>query len=481
MNYFPIFADLNQRPVLVVGGGSVATRKVSLLLKAQAEIRLVAPKLSAKLTELVEQGRVIWLAKEFNAEQVRSVFLVICATNDSEFNQRVYHIAQQQYKWVNTVDDQPHCNFIFPSIIDRNPIQIAISSGGTAPVLVRLLREKLEALLPQHLGEMAQIAGRWRDKIKQNIKGLTARRRFWEQLFNGRFAQLVSKRHLEQAEQELAQQLTHDHQGGFVSLVGAGPGDAGLLTLKGLQEIQQADVVLYDALISPQVLELVRRDADLVFVGKRAKGEQTSQQTINQLLIDYARQGKRVARLKGGDPFVFGRGAEELEALQQANISFSVVPGITAAVGATAYAGIPLTHRDYAQSVIFVTGHRKEQGEEIEWQSLARSEQTLAIYMGTIKAKEIADKLQRYGRAPNTPIAIISQGTQLSQQTLIGELQALPKLAENAPTPALIVVGEVVKLHHKLAWFGENVDKNSPHFTIDNLRLSPVAQVAQVA
>ncbi|TCJ95823.1 uroporphyrinogen-III C-methyltransferase [Volucribacter psittacicida] len=476
MNYFPIFADLNHRPVLVIGGGSVATRKVSLLLKANAEIRLVAPKLSAKLSELVEQGKVIWLAKTFNAEQVRSVFLIICATNDSEFNQRVYHIAQQQHKLINTVDDQPHCNFIFPSIIDRNPIQIAISSGGTAPVLARLLREKLEALLPQHLGTMATIAGRWRDKIKQKIKGLTARRRFWEQLFNGKFAQLVTNQQLAQAEQELAQQLEQDDQGGFVSLVGAGPGDAGLLTLKGLQEIQQADVVLYDALVSKDVLELVRRDADLVFVGKRGKGEQTSQQKINQLLVQYAQQGKRVVRLKGGDPFVFGRGGEELETLKAENIPFAVVPGITAGIGATAYAGIPLTHRDYAQSAIFVTGHRKDQAEQLEWQSLARSQQTLVIYMGTIKAKDIADKLIQFGRAATTPVAIISQGTQLSQQTLIGELQQLAELSEQVPTPALIVIGEVVQLHHQLAWFGEQKQaQKAPHFTIDNLRISQVA------
>lgn len=470
MNYFPLFADLNNRPVLVVGGGAVAARKVSLLLKANAEVRIVAQKLNAELTALLQQQRIIWLGKAFHADQVRSVFFVIAATDDEQLNHRVFVVAESQQKLVNVVDDQEHCSFIFPSIIDRSPIQVAISSGGAAPVLARLLREKLEALLPQHLGAMAEISGKWRHKVKSKLKTITERRRFWESLFNGRFAQLLKNRQIEQAKQELELQLKADYQGGSVALVGAGPGDAGLLTLKGLQEIQQADIVLYDALVSEEILGLVRRDAELVFVGKRAQGQQVAQEDTNSLLVQYAQQGKRVVRLKGGDPFVFGRGGEELEVLAENQIPFSVVPGITAAIGATAYAGIPLTHRDYAQSAVFVTGHRKADASDIEWQTLARSNQTLVIYMGTLKAKDIADRLQQYGRAAETPIAVISQGTQDTQKTQIGTLAQLAEIAENAPTPALIVVGEVVALHHKLAWFGEDkLAQKPPHFTLDSL------------
>lgn len=476
MNYFPLFADLAGRPVLVVGGGSVAARKVNLLLKAHAQVRLVARKLNAELTALEAENKVLWIAKEFNAEQLRTAFFVIAATNDETLNHRIFHLAESQHKLVNVVDDQPHCSFIFPSIIDRSPIQIAISSAGKAPVLARLLREKLEALLPQSLGDVAEISGKWRDAVKSKLKSVTERRRFWEKMFNGRFANLVKNRQFDQAEQELEDELNTNYQGGFVSLVGAGPGDAGLLTLNGLQEIQQADVVLYDALVSEEILSLIRRDADRIFVGKRANGKSVAQEETNQLLVSLAQQGKRVVRLKGGDPFVFGRGGEELEILAQHQIPFSVVPGITAGIGATAYAGIPLTHRNYAQSAIFVTGHRKADASDIEWQTLARSQQTLVIYMGTLKAAFIAERLQQHGRASNTPVAIISQGTQLTQKTTIGTLANLAELAETAPTPALIVVGEVVKLHEQLAWFGEdNQRQKQPHFTLDSLTVEQVA------
>ena len=476
MNYFPLFADLTGRPVLVVGGGSVAARKVGLLLKANAQVRIVARQLNAELMGLERQNKVLWIAKEFNAEQIRQVMLVIAATNDEALNHRIFHLAESQHKLVNVVDDQPHCSFIFPSIIDRNPIQIAISSGGKAPVLARLLREKLEALLPQHLGKIAEISGKWRDQVKAKLTSVTERRRFWEKRFSGRFANLIKNQQEAQAEQELAEQLESNYQGGFVSLVGAGPGDAGLLTLNGLQEIQQADVVLYDALVSDEILSLIRRDAERIFVGKRANGRSVAQEETNQWLLTLAQQGKRVVRLKGGDPFVFGRGGEELEVLAQHQIPFSVVPGITAGIGATAYAGIPLTHRDYAQSVIFVTGHRKADASDIEWQTLARSNQTLVIYMGTLKAQVIAEHLQQNGRAANTPIAIISQGTQSTQKTLIGTLANLVELAEKTETPALIVVGEVVALHEQLAWFGEDkYHQKQPHFTLDSLALGQVA------
>ncbi|HGH6279258.1 TPA: siroheme synthase CysG [Neisseria meningitidis] len=486
MNYFPIFANLAGRPVLVVGGGAVAARKISLLLKAGAEVRVAAKHLNAELSALAAENKILWLAEEFRAEHIRTVFLIIAASSDQALNRRVFHLAESCQKPVNVVDDRDHCSFIFPSVIDRNPVQIAVSSSGSAPVLARLLRERLEALLPPSLGDMAEISGRWRDAVKGKLKSVTERRRFWEKQFNGRFAALVKNRQNTLAERELAGQLEQSRQndqGGFVSLVGAGPGDAGLLTLKGLQEIQQADVVLYDALVSDGILSLVRRDAERIFVGKRARGGRTPQEDTNALMIRLAREGRRVVRLKGGDPFVFGRGGEELETLARHQIPFSVVPGITAAVGATAYAGIPLTHRDYAQSAVFVTGHRKADAPDIEWQTLARSRQTLVIYMGTLKAALIAERLQQYGRPPDTPAAVISHGTQSTQSTAIGTLANLARLAENAPKPALIVVGEVVGLHEKLAWFGENAKKESnpaehAYFALDGLGTGQEQQAA---
>lgn len=483
MNYFPIFANLAGRPVLVVGGGSVAARKISLLLDAGAQVRVVANQLNAELSALAAENKILWLAEEFRAEHIRTVFLIIAASSDQALNRRVFQLAESCQKPVNVVDDRDYCSFIFPSIINRNPIQIAVSSSGSAPVLARLLREKLEALLPPSLGDMAEISGRWRDAVKAKLKSVTERRRFWEKQFNGRFAALVKNQQTAQAEQELAKQLEQNYQGGFVSLVGAGPGDAGLLTLKGLQEIQQADVVLYDALVSDGILSLVRRDAERIFVGKRARGGRTPQEDTNALMVRLAREGRRVVRLKGGDPFVFGRGGEELETLARHQIPFSVVPGITAAIGATAYAGIPLTHRDYAQSAVFVTGHRKADAPDIEWQTLARSRQTLVIYMGTLKAAQIAERLQQYGRPPDTPAAVISHGTQSTQSTAIGTLANLARLAENAPKPALIVVGEVVELHEKLAWFGENAKKASnpaehAYFALDGLGTGQEQQAA---
>lgn len=486
MNYFPIFANLAGRPVLVVGGGAVAARKISLLLKAGAEVRVAAKHLNAELSALAAENKILWLAEEFRAEHIRTVFLIIAASSDQALNRRVFHLAESCQKPVNVVDDRDHCSFIFPSVIDRNPVQIAVSSSGSAPVLARLLRERLEALLPPSLGDMAEISGRWRDAVKGKLKSVTERRRFWEKQFNGRFAALVKNRQNTLAERELAGQLEQSRQndqGGSVSLVGAGPGDAGLLTLKGLQEIQQADVVLYDALVSDGILSLVRRDAERIFVGKRAQGDRTPQEDTNALMVRLAREGRRVVRLKGGDPFVFGRGGEELEVLARHHIPFSVVPGITAAVGATAYAGIPLTHRDYAQSAVFVTGHRKADAPDIEWQTLARSRQTLVIYMGTLKAALIAERLQQYGRPPDTPAAVISHGTQSTQSTAIGTLANLARLAENAPKPALIVVGEVVELHEKLAWFGENAKKESnpaehAYFALDGLGTGQEQQAA---
>lgn len=456
MNYLPIFADLRQRPVLVVGGGEVATRKIDLLQRAGAEVWVAARSLCEPLHEQHQTGRLTWVAQEFSPALLDNVFLVIAATDDAALNASIFEEANRRQLLVNVVDDQPKCSFIFPSLIDRSPLMVAISSGGQAPVLARLLREKLESLLPARLGLMAELAGKWRGRIKQRLASVAERRRFWERIFTGRFSSLVAAGQLTQAEQELEQQLTQpDIQQGEVALVGAGPGDAGLLTLRGLQVIQQADVVLYDHLVSDEVLDLVRRDAERICVGKRASAHLLPQDEINALLVKLAREGKRVVRLKGGDPFIFGRGGEELQQVAQAGIPFQVVPGITAAAGATAYAGIPLTHRDYAQSVIFITGHCRPDGDALDWSTLARGRQTLAIYMGAVKSAEISQQLIAHGRAPHTPVAVIGRGTRQDQSVLTGTLAELEQLAQQAPTPALLVIGEVVNLHQHIAWFGE--------------------------
>ncbi|MEA9392769.1 siroheme synthase CysG [Acerihabitans sp. TG2] len=455
MDYLPLFADLRQRPVLVVGGGDVAARKILLLQRAGAKVRVVARHLCPELQQQVDSATLHWLGEVFSVGMLDGVFLVIAATNDAELNAEVSAAADRRQMLANVVDDQPKCSFIFPSIVDRSPIVVAISSGGNAPVLARMLREKLESLLPASIGAMAQIAGAWRERVKQRISSINGRRRFWERALNGRFAALVARGQIDAAETALQDELTAPaEQAGDVALVGAGPGDAGLLTLRALQLMQQADVVLYDYLVSDDVLDLVRRDAERICVGKRAGGHCMPQHDINQLLIAHARKGQRVVRLKGGDPFIFGRGGEELQAVAAAGLAFQVVPGVTAAAGATAYAGIPLTHRDHAQSVTFITGHGRSDGETLNWPALAAGRQTLAIYMGVLKAAQISRQLIQHGRAPQTPVAVISRGTCADQQVFTGTLEHLDQLAQRAPTPALLVIGDVVTLHDEIAWFG---------------------------
>jgi uroporphyrin-III C-methyltransferase/precorrin-2 dehydrogenase/sirohydrochlorin ferrochelatase len=470
VDYLPLFAALKDRPVLVIGGGDIAARKILLLRRAGANVRIVAQQLSAELTELADQQAIEWLATEFDEAQIDAVFLVIAATDDSELNQRVFAAANARQRLVNVVDNQPLCSFIFPSIVDRSPLLVAISSGGTAPVLARILREKIEALLPTNLGRMAQAASYWRHHIQTRLKTVAERRRFWERVFTGRFASLMVAGNESAAQQALEDELNQPERAvGEIVLVGAGPGDAGLLTLRGLQVIQKADVVFYDHLVSEGVRELVRRDAEMICVGKRAGTHSVPQHDTNRMLVEAALAGKNVVRLKGGDPFIFGRGGEELQAAAEAGVPFQVVPGITAAAGATAYAGIPLTHRDHAQSATFVTGHYKADSTPFDWAHLAQSRQTLAIYMGTMKAAEISQQLIKHGRDSLTPVAVISRGTRADQQVIVGTLQQLESLAKDAPMPALLVVGEVVQLHQQLAWFQNNQQQEGFNSSVVNL------------
>ncbi|MGL6617017.1 siroheme synthase CysG [Aeromonas hydrophila] len=457
MDYLPIFCRLDNKPVLLVGGGEVAERKARLLLDAGAQLTVVAPELDPELAELAANGSIEWLAGEFAPQQLTGKWLVVAATDRREVNALVYQSANQARIFANVVDDPKRSSFIMPSIIDRSPLMVAISSGGKAPVLARLLREKLEALLPQHLGAVAAFAGSLRERVKARFASMGERRRFWERLLGAdRLGQALARGDSASANQ-LADSLFADESqsGGEVVLVGADPGDPGLLTLHALRQMQQADVVVYDRLVSDEVMALVRRDAKRIFVGKQAGNHCVPQEGINQLLLEEAKKGQRVVRLKGGDPFIFGRGGEELETLVGSGIGFQVVPGITAASGCAAYAGIPLTHRDHAQSVRFVTAHGKGGAQDLDWPLLAKDKQTLVFYMGLSSCTTIREQLLTHGKAGDTPVALIERGTQPSQRVIRGTLAQLPELAVGVESPALIMVGSVVTLADQLAWFGQ--------------------------
>lgn len=463
MDYLPIFCRLDNKPVLLVGGGEVAERKARLLLDAGAQLTVVAPDLDPELAELAANGSIEWLAGEFAPQQLTGKWLVVAATDRREVNALVYQSANMARIFANVVDDPKRSSFIMPSIIDRSPLMVAISSGGKAPVLARLLREKLEALLPQHLGAVAAFAGSLRERVKARFATMGERRRFWERLLGAdRLGQALARGDSASAHQ-LADNLFADESqsAGEVVLVGAGPGDPGLLTLHALRQMQQADVVVYDRLVSDEVMALVRRDAKRIFVGKQAGNHCVPQEGINQLLLEEAKKGQRVMRLKGGDPFIFGRGGEELETLVGTGIGFRVVPGITAASGCAAYAGIPLTHRDHAQSVRFVTAHGKGGARDLDWPLLAKDKQTLVFYMGLSSCATIREQLLAHGKASNTPVALIERGTQPCQRVIRGTLDELPALAVGVESPALIMVGSVVTLADQLAWFGQGCTANA--------------------
>nr|WP_231617018.1 siroheme synthase CysG [Pseudoalteromonas sp. SWXJZ10B] len=464
VQYLPIFTKLDNKPVLVVGGGEVALRKCRAFLKARASVTLVAPWFCDELKEHAHNNEVTLIDAYFDESHLDGKMLVIAATDRDEVNNNVFELANARNVFVNVVDDQPKCTFIFPSIVDRDPITIAISSAGTAPVLARRLREKLETLIPHHIGPLATLVGGFRDKVKKRFKHFSDRRQFWEGVFDSSVVSKVQTGDTQGAEQQLEQMLDAKAEPeGEVYVVGAGPGDPELLTLKALQLMQQADVVVYDFLVSDEIMELVRRDADLICVGKRLGDHSVVQDDTNQMLVDLAKQGKKVCRIKGGDPFIYGRGGEEVQVLAANNVNYQIVPGITAAAGCSAYAGIPLTHRDHAQAIQFVTGHCKKDGQELDWQSLAKPNQTLAIYMGVIKSPHIQSELLKHGRKANTPVAIIENGTRKNQRVVTGQLGELADLIQRNSiiSPALLIIGEVAALHSQLAWFGKNEQTSS--------------------
>lgn len=477
MDYFPIFLRLAGEPVLVVGGGLVAARKIDLLQRVGARITVVAPAVVDGIAERAATGQLTHLNEEFQPQHLRGMRLVIAATDKHAVNAWVAHHAERDNIPVNVVDDRELSRFIVPAIVDRSPVVLAVASSGDAPVLTRRLREKLEAILPERLGQLAALAGRLRRIVRTRLTNSGLRRRFWEHFFDGPIARDVLadrievdsealQQRIDDAVRETVQRHAAEQAGavGEVALVGAGPGDPSLMTLRGLRALQNADVVLYDRLVSQEVLDLSRRDATRVFVGKSA-GESQTQAQINELLVSLARSGKRVCRLKGGDPFIFGRGGEELEALAAAGIRFEVVPGITAAAGCAAYAGIPLTHRDHAQMLTFVTGHCRGDA-DVDWQLLARPGQTVVFYMGLANLEDIVQRLREHGVPAERAAALIEQGTHATQRVITGTLATLAATARAAQVaaPALLIVGEVTRLHEALQWF--NTGRVSNLFTL---------------
>ena len=458
MDYLPIFTRLEQRPCLVVGGGAVARRKIDLLLAAGADVTVNAPGLDASVAELVDAGRVRYVAGEFEPELVQRRFLVIAATDDVAVNTRVYQAANAASTLVNAVDDPDRCSFITPAIVDRSPLVIAISSGGHAPVLARMLREWLEARLPAALGRLTTLAGSLRRRVKQRLGTVGDRRRFWERSFGGEFARQALSGNIGLARERFELDLeaaAGDALPGEVYLVGAGPGDPGLLTLRALQLMHQADVILHDRLVSRSILDMARRDADRISVGKAPGKDSAHQEDIESLMVSLAQEGKRVLRLKGGDPFVFGRGGEEALSLARAGIRFEIVPGITAAAGSAAYAGIPLTDRHLSRSVTLITAHSSEALAGTDWTALARPNQTTVFYMGVGRAGDIQRALIDHGRAPDTPVAIIENATTREQRNFGGRLGQLEDLVrDNAVRPpATIIVGETAGLAEQLDWY----------------------------
>ncbi len=452
VDYFPAFLNLQGRRCLIVGGGDIAHRKARLLLSAGAEISVVAPETSRAFAQFISKHGLRLNPREFRASDVEGNRLVVSATGKAQVERAVFEASERAGVFCNGVDDEANCSFITPAIVDRSPVVIAISSGGTAPVLARKLRAMIEVLLPKQLGRLAKLAGRWRTRVAERINNMPGRRRFWETVFDGLMTSRTIGGGADQAEQEL-ERLLADFEGspaarGEAWLVGAGPGDPELLTLRAVQIMQQADVILHDRLVSAEVLQLARRDADLVSVGKSPGCGADSQQEVNALLVSLVRSGKRVCRLKGGDPFIFGRGGEELEALNEAGLRVEIVPGITAAAGCASAAGIPLTHRDVSQSIVFVAAHGKDSVDRLDWPSLARDRQTLAFYMAVKRFPVLMRQLIAHGRPATTPIAIVERGTMADQHVVRGRLGQLVMLAEaqRIRAPAILIVGDVAAL-----------------------------------
>ncbi|MDP1930667.1 MAG: siroheme synthase CysG [Gammaproteobacteria bacterium] len=458
MQFLPIFLNVRAQTCLVVGGGDVAYRKAVLLDRAGARLRVVAPGICAELETLVIAGAGELRVRGFTENDMDGVFLAVAATDDEEVNAAVSVAAKARGLPVNVVDKPSLCSFIVPAIVDRSPVVIAISSGGASPVLTRKLKEKLETMVPAAYGRLALLLGGYRGRVKSVITDFKRRTRFWERLLSGPLSEIVLAGKEDEGRRYIEQQLSESDNivvQGEVYLVGAGPGDPDLLTLKALRLMQEADVVLYDRLVSKEIMARVRPDAEKINVGKERSNHLVPQEEINDMLVRLAQEGKKVLRLKGGDPFIFGRGGEEIDRLAEAGIPFQVIPGITAASGCACYAGIPLTHRDCSQSVRFVTGHLKNDSIDLDWPNLANENQTVVFYMGLVGLETICEQLIAHGMAADMPIALVQQGTTPNQKVITGTLETMPAIMKvtEVQAPTIIIVGRVVKLQSRYSWF----------------------------
>ena len=461
MKYFPFFLQLDQLPCLIVGGGSVAERKLDLLIKAKADITVISLEFSDYILDLAKTHNIRCVKKEYSNKilEENKYNFVISATNDVSLNERVAKDCKKYNIIVNVVDQPEICDFIFPSILERGDITVAVSTGGASPVLARVLRTKLETMVPGSYGKLAEIVSANRIKVREKMKKFSSNKIFWEKMLNGKFLELVLSGKTDEAKSFLDEQIDNFDEDianeGEVYLVGAGPGDPDLLTFKALRLMQQADIALYDRLVHPSIVDLIRRDATKIYVGKERDNHVVRQEEINELLVKYAKEGKKVLRLKGGDPFIFGRGGEEIETLADEKVAFQVVPGITSASGCSTYSGIPLTHRDYAQSCIFVTGHLKKGKLELDWEKLIQENQTIVFYMGLVSIDIICEQLIQHGLSELTPCALIQQGTTNTQKEFISILKDMPTVVKTKKpkAPTIFIIGGVVALRDKLKWY----------------------------
>ncbi|MFT7286912.1 MAG: uroporphyrin-III C-methyltransferase/precorrin-2 dehydrogenase/sirohydrochlorin ferrochelatase [Halieaceae bacterium] len=458
LEYLPINLRLREQPVVLIGAGVVAARKARFLLGAGAVLKVVAPQQDSAFAALAATHALDWRPRLYQPGDLAGAVLVIAATPERAVNEAVYREASERGIPVNVVDSPDLCSFIFPAIVDRSPLTVAISSGGASPVLARSVRSRIEAMLPAATAEIARFCRLHRERVRAAANSEAERRRLWEEIVEGPIAQMILANRWQAAEQALAELLSNHRSPtvGEVYLIGAGPGDPELMTFKALRLLQRADVVLHDRLVNPQIISMARRDAEKRYVGKQRAEHAMPQETINQTLVALAREGKYVARLKGGDPFVFGRGGEEIEELAREGIPFQVVPGITAGNAAACYAGIPLTHRDYAQSVRFVTGHTKDGRLAHRWADFLNETETVVFYMGLVGLPIICAELIGHGRDPQTPIALIERATLPEQRLISGTLESMPALVKSArpQPPTLIIVGNVVRLATQLRWYG---------------------------
>ena len=460
MDYLPIFSNIRDKHCIIVGGGAVAARKADLFIKSGARVTVMAPELKGEMLHHLERDLIVWQAGVFSEammQKLETPKLVISATDDQAVNLAVYGYCQAHDIPVNVADQTEYCDFILPGIVERGPVTVAVSTGGRSPVLARLMKSRLETQIPHGFGKVGEILGEYREAVKQLIAEPDGRKQFWEELLSGVFLDKAVQGQEAEARTLLEQKLAKENQQGYqaqgeVYLIGAGPGDPELMTFKALRLLQQADVVVYDRLVSPEILDMARREAERIYVGKRDRWHRMPQVKINELLVQLAKEGKKVARLKGGDPYIFGRGAEEAELLAENSVPFQVVPGITAAAGCAAACDFPLTHRDYAQSVSLVTGHQQAGAEAIDYARLAQSGDTMVFYMGIKNAPEIQQGLIAHGINPKIPAAIIENGTRANQKITVVTLDELSEtIASNKiQPPALLVIGEVLKVRDKL-------------------------------